>query len=157
MNSKLYFSLMLAFLSTFTLSAQIVVTDADLGNGIYTWTSDNVYLLDGYVFLEEGGRLNIEPGTRIEAKGSPSNGVDPSSALIIARGAQIFAVGTANEPIVFTAEGEDGTFDAIEDRGSWGGLIIRGVPKSAKTVVKKTSKVFQRKLVLLTVVVLTNQ
>ncbi|MEZ4985493.1 MAG: T9SS type A sorting domain-containing protein [Saprospiraceae bacterium] len=109
------------------MAQTVVIRDQDLVGGTnYDWTADNIYVLDGYVFLEEGSCLNIEPGTRIEAKGSPSNGVDPSSALIIARGAQIFAVGTAEEPIVFTAEGEDGTFDAIEDRGSWGGLIILG-------------------------------
>ena len=102
-----------------------VVTDDAITDGHYTWSSDTTYLLDGYVFLE-GGSITIEPGTRIEGKAVPSNGVDPASALIITRGAQIFAEGTEQEPIVFTAEGEDGTFSAVDDRGSWGGLILLG-------------------------------
>jgi hypothetical protein len=128
MNKKLYILFSLAFMSVFSLTAQTeVITDADLQGGqTYNWTSGTTYILDGYVFLEAGGVLNIEAGTRIEAMGSPSNNVDGTSALIITRGAQINANGTAQAPVIFTAEGEDGSFDAIDDRGSWGGLIILG-------------------------------
>ncbi|MEL6659547.1 MAG: T9SS type A sorting domain-containing protein, partial [Bacteroidota bacterium] len=105
----------------------IVITDADLvGDTDYNWTNDNVYILDGYVFLEAGSCLNIEAGTRIEGASNPTNGVDGTSALIITRGAQIKAVGTEQAPIIFTAEGEDGSFDPLDDRGSWGGILILG-------------------------------
>lgn len=105
----------------------IVITDTDLvGGQEYFWTSENVYQLDGYVFLEAGSCLNIEAGTRIEGLATPSNPADLASALIITRGAQIKAIGTAEAPIVFTAEGETGNFELPDDRGTWGGLIILG-------------------------------
>lgn len=110
-------------------SNPIVITDADLAGGqTYTWTKENCYLLDGYVFLEAGGILNIEEGTVIKGKGSPSTG-DVASALIITVGAQIFAEGTADDPIIFTSEEDDvedpSDLEAI-DRGLWGGLILLG-------------------------------
>ncbi len=116
------FTLIALFLGFAQLPAQTIVniTDASLQGGqTYNWTKNNVYLLDGYVYLESGGVLNIEAGTRIEAKNTPN------SALIITRGAQIFAEGTKEEPIIFTAEGEDGNF-GNDDRGSWGGVIVLG-------------------------------
>ena len=71
------------------------------------------------VFVEEGETLTIEPGTVI--KGKPGQGAD-ASALIVARGAKIFAEGTADAPIIFTAE-EDNVNDP-EDFGQtlavWG-------------------------------------
>lgn len=103
----------------------VTVTDADIGPGDQvTWTSDNVYVLDGFVFVEEGATLTIEPGTVI--KGKPGTG-ENASALIIARGARIYAEGTPDRPIIFTAEADplDGSFDA-SIRGQWGGLIILG-------------------------------
>ncbi|MEL6274818.1 MAG: T9SS type A sorting domain-containing protein, partial [Bacteroidota bacterium] len=105
----------------------IVITDADLvGGEEYTWTSDNLYQLDGYVYLEEGGCLNIEAGTRIEAlRNSTTN---EATSLIITRGAQIKAEGTAEAPIVFTSVEDDGSLDPSQPtgRGLWGGLIILG-------------------------------
>jgi len=116
----------------FFASAQVTITDADLVAGeTYNWTSDNVYILDGLVYLEEGGVLNIEAGTVIKGAATITTG-DNTSALIIARGAQIFANGTASDPsdpIIFTAEEDDltdnGDFTA-QDRGEWGGLIVLG-------------------------------
>ena len=109
---------------------EITITDDDLiGGETYTWTSDNVYLLDGFVFLEEGGTLNIEPGTVIKGKQTPSTN-DLASTLIITRGAQIFAKGTRSNPIVFTAEIDnldpDNPVLFPNDRGLWGGVVILG-------------------------------
>ena len=63
----------------------------------------------------------------IKGAAEPSNG-DNTSALIIMRDAQIFANGTADAPIVFTAEDDDlsGTLLTKEDRGLWGGVIVLG-------------------------------
>ncbi|MDB4728005.1 T9SS type A sorting domain-containing protein [Saprospiraceae bacterium] len=113
----------------FTLSsafAQIVIQDGDLQGGqTYTWTSDNTYMLDGTVFLETGGTLIIEAGTTIYGKEEPTTG-DNASALVIAAGAQIFANGTANAPIIFTAEISQTIQLGPDDKGLWGGLIILG-------------------------------
>jgi len=128
MYTKFYTFLFFAFLSLSSF-AQITITDSDLEGGeTYTWTSDNEYLLDGYVYLEAGGVLNIEPGTVIRGKSSGSNG-DATSALIIARDAQINAIGTENSPIIFTGEFDDlsitNDFTATDNK-AWGGLIVLG-------------------------------
>ena len=120
----------LLLLSISSLAAQTrTITDGDLNeNATYSWSSDTTYILDGLVYLEDGGELNIEAGTVIQALSSPSNG-DNTSALIITRDAQIFAEGTADAPIIFTAFGDDVTDPddfTIDDRGLWGGLIILG-------------------------------
>jgi len=123
----------LLFLFSSGLRSQNTVTvkDADIGpNDQVTWTSDNVYLLDGYVFVDSGATLTIEKGTVI--KGLASNNIstgDPASALIVVSTAKIYANGTAAEPIIFTAEIDDinDPFDLDEsDRGLWGGLILLG-------------------------------
>ncbi len=81
-------------------------------------TSDKIWVLQGGVFI--GGdnasqsTITIEPGTKIVGQ----SGAD---YLVINRGSQIFAEGTASAPIVMTtAETENRT------RGMWGGLIING-------------------------------
>ena len=95
-----------------------------------TWTANNVYELDGRVIVADGVTLTIEAGTII--KGQDGQGVN-ASALMIARGGKINAVGTPQKPIIFTT-----TLDSIEpgetvgsnltenDKGKWGGLVILG-------------------------------
>lgn len=111
-----------------TLSAAtITVTDASIQPGQQVvWTADNTYVMDGLVFVEEASTLTIEAGTVI--KGKPGQG-ENASALVVARGGQIFANGTASQPIIFTAEADnvDDPFDLpLSARGLWGGVIILG-------------------------------
>ncbi|MCU0624733.1 MAG: hypothetical protein MUF53_12855 [Gemmatimonadaceae bacterium] len=82
--------------------------------GTINWTKNNVYQLNGLVRVVDGATLNIEAGTRIEG----NSAVNPS-ALYVERGAAIFAVGTQNEPIVFTCTG-------AKVPGCWGGVWISG-------------------------------
>ena len=126
---KSIFSLLIVLMSAVSLlSAQteVTITDSDLeGSQVYNWASTNTYLLEGIVVLEAGGTLNIEPGTVIKGK-TLSNG---GSALIIAQGAQIFAEGTSDNPIIFTSELDDVNNPDdlnMDDRGLWGGLIVLG-------------------------------
>ncbi|MCD2258560.1 hypothetical protein [Psychroserpens luteolus] len=95
-----------------------------------TWTNDNIYQLNQKVVVDNGAILTIEAGTII--KGTPGTG-SLASALIVARGAQINAVGTASEPIIFTSTSDNitcgetaGTNLDENDRGLWGGLIVLG-------------------------------
>ena len=110
-----------------TATSQVTVTDADINAGdIVYWTADNEYILDGFVFIEDGAVLNIEAGTVI--KGKPGQG-ENASALIVARGAKIYADGTADRPIIFTAESDDvkDPYDLeLPASNLWGGLIILG-------------------------------
>jgi hypothetical protein len=82
-----------------------------------TWTKDNVYLLQGTVFVDSLVTLTIEPGTVV--RGDANTII---SALVIQRGAKIIANGTPCNPIVFTSSQAAGS----RVRGSWGGLIIEG-------------------------------
>jgi len=102
------------------------IVDNGNGTGTTTWTKDKTYILDGFVFVNDGQTLTIEAGTVI--KGKPGTGA-AASALIVARGGRIIAEGTASEPIIFTAEEDDVTNPndiPATERGLWGGLIILG-------------------------------
>jgi hypothetical protein len=81
-----------------------------------TWTNDNYYLLRGAVFVREGATLHIQAGTRVVGE-SGSVGT-----LIVLRGGRLNAVGTREQPIVFTSDQPPGQ----RARGDWGGLIING-------------------------------
>jgi hypothetical protein len=109
-----------------TAATQQTITIKDDGSGIgtQTWTANNIYLLDGFCFVNDGQTLTIEPGTVI--KGKPGQGVN-ASALIVARGGKIMAEGTKEKPIIFTAEADDlnGSVGDLDD-GLWGGVILLG-------------------------------
>lgn len=53
--------------SDIPFNSQIHITDNGKGTGTTTWTSDREYLLDGFVFVNDGQTLTIEPGTIIKA------------------------------------------------------------------------------------------
>ncbi|HEY9114111.1 MAG TPA: hypothetical protein VIN10_05385, partial [Bacteroidales bacterium] len=94
------------------------------GTGTTTWTSNNIYILNGLVFVNDGQTLTIEPGTVIKGKAGQG---ENASAFIVARGGKIMAEGTAEKPIIFTAEADDlqGSVPDL-DNGLWGGVIILG-------------------------------
>ena len=95
-----------------------------------TLTNDKIWKLKGRVVVEDGVELTIESGTIIKAH--PGTGSE-ASTLIIARGAKLFAQGTADAPIIMTAMSDNielgasqGTNLSENDRGLWGGLLILG-------------------------------
>ncbi len=128
MNLKTLIIAMALILSFGTVKAEIItVTDSWINTGEKKYmTSDNIYLLEGLVFVEDGAELHIEAGTVI--KGKPGQEHD-ASALVIAKGGKIFAEGTPTKPIIFTAEADD-PYDLtdlpITETGQWGGVIILG-------------------------------
>ena len=81
----------------------VQIEDNGLGLGTDTWTCANNYILSGYVFIQSGQALTIEAGTVV--KGAAGTGAD-ASAMIVAKGGQLFAEGTADCPIIFTYEGD---------------------------------------------------
>ena len=96
------------------------------GVGTSTWTSGNIYVLRGFIFVNDGQTLTIEAGTVI--KGQPGDGAG-ASALIVSRGGKIAAEGTNDNPIILTAlaDNTDDPSDLpLDTRGQWGGLIILG-------------------------------
>ena len=127
MLHKTLFAAAIALLPAAAWTATIDVTSADIPAGTHVeWTADNEYVLNGLVFVGEGSSLTIQPGTVI--KGKPGQG-ENASALVVARGGKIFAEGTADEPIIFTAEADDVSDPndlPLNARGLWGGVIILG-------------------------------
>ncbi len=75
-----------------------------------TWTADNTYNLRAQIFVEDGATLTIEPGVVI-ASDSDVVG-QPGGGLVVARGGQIFALGTQTEPIIFTSIADVATWAA---------------------------------------------
>lgn len=92
-----------------------------------TWTKDKTYIVDGLTFVDSCATLTIEAGTVV--KFTSNQTVGNPSALIVARGGKIFADGTADEPIIFTAESDDvnnPTDLGPKDNSLWGGIAILG-------------------------------
>jgi hypothetical protein len=92
-------------------------------NTTTTLTADKVWTLKGYVYVTDGAKLIIQPGTTIVSD------ISEKGALVIERGAQIVAEGTATKPIVFTSG------KAVGERapGDWGGIVILGRAKTNRT------------------------
>lgn len=115
---KLIFTLSLAVVSLLTVQAQSPVkTVTGNINGTVNWSNDTIYLLQGKVYVKSGATLNIEAGTII--KGDKNT---VGSAMIVTRGAKLYAVGTPTQPIVFTSSETPGN----RATGDWGGLVIAG-------------------------------
>lgn len=114
----------MGFCASVSHAQTIEVSDDGSGTGTTTWTSDNTYLLDGFVFVNSGQTLTIEAGTVI--KGKPGTGAD-AAALIVANGGTIMANGTEADPIIMTFENDplDGSVPYTTN-GEWGGLIVLG-------------------------------
>ncbi len=122
-----FFSCLALVLFSVPSAGQVIISDSGSGTGTTTWTSDNAYVLDGFVFVNSGDVLTIEAGTVI--KGQSGSGAE-ASALVVARGGQIQANGTAENPIIFTFEADalDGS-TPFNVRGQWGGVILLGDAK----------------------------
>lgn len=108
---------------------------AGLINQNTTWTNDKIWVLNNKVVVEDGVTLTIEKGTIIKGKeGSGSL----ATALIVARGGKINAVGTPDQPIIFTSINDNiqigekfGTNLTVNDNSLWGGVIILGKAKAS--------------------------
>lgn len=82
-----------------------------------TWTSNNVYLIQGLIYVKNGATLTIQPGTKILGDATIAN-----SSLVITKGSRINAVGTSTNPIVFSSSKVAGQ----RAPGDWGGIVILG-------------------------------
>lgn len=95
---------------------RVVVADSILANR--TFFRDSIYEIRGTVVVGNPDvgdvTLTIEPGTRIEGD------QDTRGTLVVRRGANVLALGTRLEPIVFTCNA------AVKAPGCWGGLVING-------------------------------
>ncbi len=107
---------MAAFVFAITAQAATIVITEGVFETNQNWTSDNIYILDGFVAVGPGVTLTIEPGTIIMGRKATKG------TLVVMRGGQLIADGTDCQPIVFTSEQPVGT----RTYGDWGGVIILG-------------------------------
>ncbi len=108
-----------------------------IAGGVYfiddsqTWTNDRIWQMYGKVVVRDGGVLNIEAGTIIKA--GDETGAD-ATVLVVAKGGQILAIGTADAPIIFTDINDDIDYDdngvspnrVPTDMGRWGSIVVLG-------------------------------
>jgi len=107
-------------------SEDVTLKSGDVISGNYSGNvtlEKGTYTLRGYVYIEDGGKITIPAGTVIKSD------ITRKGALIIERGAQIMAEGTAAEPIVFTSGQETGK----RKPGDWGGIIVLGKATTNRT------------------------
>ena len=95
-----------------------------------TWKTGYTYILTTRVAVVSGVTLTIQPGVII--KGEAGTGAN-ATCLIIARGGNLMAEGTAAQPIIFTSiadeivPGQIASPNLSSDLdGLWGGLIVLG-------------------------------
>lgn len=86
-------------------------------NGRIRLSNTKIYGLDGYVYVNDGAVLEVEPGTIIVG-----DTVGQNSVLCVNRGGKIIANGTKQQPIIFTSSAAPGQ----RARGDWGGIVICG-------------------------------
>ena len=102
----------------FTASGEVAVKEeADVPleiTGDSTLDAEKQYYINGSVHVKEGGVLRIPAGMTIKARRGFSN------YILVERGGKIYAEGTAEAPVVFTADSETAV------AGHWGGIIING-------------------------------
>jgi hypothetical protein len=79
-----------------------------------TWGCEHNYVLSGQVFVQNNATLTIEAGTEIRG--------NDGAVLIVTRGSDLQAVGTAADPIIFTSNQPVGERRASD----WGGVLLLG-------------------------------
>lgn len=107
-----------ALAKTTSLGIDTIGGVVNTGDTLKLW-SDTLYYLNAKLYVKSGAVLQIQAGTRIEGikKSTPAQAV----GIIITRGGKIFAMGTAQKPIVMTAQ----TYPNAAP-GDWGGVVIMG-------------------------------
>jgi hypothetical protein len=115
MMRKFLLIILTALIGLMTLSqghAQTVVQGSITSDT--TWSSD--VLLRGPVFVRAPATLTVNAGVTVFGEKASL------AALIVDRGAKLVAIGTENNPVVFTSDQPSDS----RQRADWGGLIING-------------------------------
>ena len=100
--------------ANYTSTKPVVVISADITANT-TWSANNVYELNGTIFVRNNATLTIPAGTLIKSNAT-------AASLIVTRGAKLNAIGTVTSPIVFTSKNAAGS----RNRGDWGGIVLLG-------------------------------
>ena len=127
--SKMLATAGLGLAAATSANAQFVNVNSDITTST-TWTSNNVYVLKADVFIAPGATLTIQPGTVIASELSGNT----RAALIAQRGGRLVAIGTQDQPIIFTSKADYNTWTPANPRGvhrptatsEWGNLTLLG-------------------------------
>lgn len=84
-----------------------------------TLDASKVYGLEEKVNVTNGATLSVPAGTTIA-------GCQPKAFMVVEPGAQLIAVGTQAQPIVFTSQKDVLGQSADNKAGEWGGLVLAG-------------------------------
>ena len=76
-----------------------------------TWTSNNVYNLQGQVYVSPGATLTIQAGTVVAS--------DLGGSLAVTRDARLVCNGNASNPVIFTSKTDYNTWTPSNPRGRW--------------------------------------
>lgn len=132
--------------TTAAYGALVPVTTDIAANTTVTWYATNEYRLDTIIYVQTNATLIIEPGTVIKGAVNPTIGrtdiPELVSALWVTRGGKLYATGTVDKPIIFTAEGDNLNGNiAPTETSLWGGVVMMGnaVLNSAKDTVGNVS------------------
>ncbi len=137
----------LALLGSNIAQADLIPVTEDIASGTeVTWTADNEYLLQSVIYVQTNATLVIEPGTVVKGATDVSIGrrgvPELVSALWVSQGGKLYATGTVDRPIIFTAEGDELNGNIPPTQSSlWGGVVIMGnaVINSAKQAAGNVS------------------
>jgi hypothetical protein len=107
-----------------------------------TWFSSNTYVLANVVFIDGGATLTIEAGTLVRGEPEETSGSFDPGALVITKNGFINAVGTQEDPILFTDMNDDNISEDVTGTGDyvgpnsileqWGGVILLGEAYNAQ-------------------------
>ncbi|MEX0330848.1 MAG: hypothetical protein AB3N64_05435 [Puniceicoccaceae bacterium] len=115
------------FLTALTLvGASLASAQTQLGPVITqdtTLPAGSEWLIDGVTYVAPGVTLTIEPGVTVYAE---DEAAAAASALIVTSGATINAVGTPDNPIVFTSVQAQTVALDHNDVSLWAGIILLG-------------------------------
>ena len=109
MNSKCLISCLVTAAAMNARAAEILVS-GDITTS-QTWTRNNVYNLQGQVYVLPGATVTIEAGTIIAS--------DVGGSLAVTRGAMLNCEGTSENPIIFTSKADYSTWNSTNPRGVW--------------------------------------
>ena len=76
-----------------------------------TWTSNNVYNLQGQVYVSPGATLTIQAGTVVAS--------DVGGSLAVTRDARLVCNGNASSPVIFTSKTDKNTWTPANPTGQW--------------------------------------
>lgn len=117
-----------------TVKAIQLIAHNTIITGTLTLCPDTTYILEGKLWIANGGKIMIPAGTVI--MGRPNPNPANAAALIVTKGGRIEANGDTTCPVIFTSERD--IAGGNPQPGDWGGIIILG--KSLINIAGGTGK-----------------